>query len=257
MDFIHIGSILIAFWITIALMLCHYYSPIIAKISWLNSRVVTSFSGGVAVAYVFLHMLPDLVEGNVAVGKLLEQNKMLTPLLDLGIFILALVGFNIYYGLELLASRVSKEKPNQKEKIYYLHLLMYCLSNFLITYSMPLRVQTGFLYAVIFTFAIGLHFIFIDRNFNRHFKRYFTHSGRIFLLLALFIGWFISLITDPINMAVISLMIAFLSGSILYNVFREELPTSHNSSFISFTSGILVIMLILVFMTVYALNLTA
>jgi len=251
MDLIHLGSIIAAFWITVALMLCHYLSPLIIKIKWVNSRRITSFSGGVAVAYVFLHMLPSLVEGNQEIGKLLVRTQTLSPLLDLGIFVIALFGFIIYFGLEILATKTKSAEGVASLKVYYLHLFMYAIYNYLITYTMPLRVQTGIFYAIIFTFAMGLHFIFMDRSFNRNFYQHFSVGGRLFLTLALFLGWLTTYLTNPINTIAVSFMIAFLAGSILYTVFREELPASENSSFISFTIGALLITIILVCLDIF------
>ena len=35
--------------------------------------ILTPFAGGVAASYVFLPMLPELIEGNEAIGKLLKK----------------------------------------------------------------------------------------------------------------------------------------------------------------------------------------
>ena len=107
MEFIQLGSILEALVITLVLMASHYLFPLIKRLPGASEGKVTSFAGGVAVAYVFLHMLPELVEGNQAIGQALKDVERLTPLLDLAIFILALAGFTIYYGLELLARRAA------------------------------------------------------------------------------------------------------------------------------------------------------
>lgn len=239
MEYISLGSITIAFAMTAVLMVCHYLSPLITKIPGLDKRKTTSFAGGVAVSYVFLHMLPELVEGNEAIGEFLKKDISQTPIVDLGIFIVALFGFNLYYGLEQLARKASAGQTGSINQIYRLHLIMYCLYNFLITYTMPLRVQTGILYSIIFTAAMGLHFTMMDRNFNRHFSRNFSVNGRIILVLALLLGWVVTAITDPINVLAVCLMIAFLSGSILYNVFREELPLE-NTSYLAFSLGLII-----------------
>jgi len=231
-------------------MASHYLSPLVSAKSGLNQRKITSFAGGVAVAYVFLHMLPELVEGNEAIGQVLEHKVSLTPLLDLAIFIVALFGFTLYYGLELLASRAADKSPASSAKVYPLHLGMYCLYNALITYTMPLRVQTGIFFSIIFTVAMGLHFIMTDRNFNRHFYSRFSITGRILLLVSLFGGWLITALTEPINVLVVSLMIAFLSGSILYNVFKEELPAEQKSGYLWFTVGLVVTAALLAWQTV-------
>ncbi|MEW5912792.1 MAG: hypothetical protein AB1814_09570 [Thermodesulfobacteriota bacterium] len=232
MEFIRLGSILGALIITLLLMVSHYLSPLIKRLPGASERKVTSFAGGVAVAYVFLHMLPELVEGNQAIGQALQDVARLTPLLDLAIFILALAGFTIYYGLELLAQRAAGQGPGVSLRAYYLHLGMYGLYNFLITYTMPLRVQTGLFYAAIFSAAMALHFILSDRSFRRHFRAYFDLGGRLILVAALLAGWVVTALTEPINVELVSLMIAFLAGSILYNVFKEELPSGRNSSYL-------------------------
>ena len=246
MEFINLGNMFIALVITCVLMISHYLSPLLARIPGLGQRRVKSFAGGLAVAYVFLHMLPELVEGNDAIGRALEETVALTPLLDLGIFILALAGFSIFYGLELLAARAKAKGPEASANVYYLHLFMYCLYNILITYTMPLRVQTGLGYAVIFTVAMALHFILTDRGFNRHFHARFSLAGRLILLSSLFLGWLITALTEPINVLAVSLLIAFLSGSVLYNVFREELPAERGSSYPWFMLGILLTSVLLV-----------
>ncbi|MCF8033784.1 MAG: ZIP family metal transporter [Desulfarculaceae bacterium] len=238
MEFINLGSILEALVITLVLMLTHYLSPLIGRVPGGNERRLRSFAGGVAVAYVFLHMLPELVEGKDAVGEVLGQVEHLTPLLDLAIFLVALIGFTIYYGLELLATRQAERSPRAEGQVYALHLGAYCLYNFLITYTMPLRVQTGLGYAVIFTAAMALHFTFTDRGLNRHFPRRFHYKGRLLLVASLGAGWVVTALTDPINVLAVSLMIAFLSGSILYNVFKEELPTERESSYPWFSLGL-------------------
>lgn len=250
MEFIRLGSLLTALWITCFLMITHYASRFVSRARWLNPRVIGSFASGVAVSYVFLHMLPELVEGNETIGKMLAQSETLTPLMDLGIFIIALFGFTIFFGLEQLAEK--SKSQTALLNTYRLQLFMYCVYNFLITYTMPLRVQSGVLYALIFTVAIGIHFILTDRNFNRHFQQHFSHGGRLLLLGALFIGWLITAITDPINVLVVSLMIAFLSGSVLYNVFREEIPSGKQTSFLSFCAGIVIIAALLVALAVHA-----
>ncbi|RJX30560.1 MAG: hypothetical protein C4525_12590 [Desulfarculus sp.] len=238
MEFIRLGSILGALVITLLLMISHYLSPLIGRLPGASERKVTSFAGGVAVAYVFLHMLPGLVEGNQAIGQALRDVARLTPLLDLAIFILALAGFTLYYGLELLAQRAAGREPRAALRVYYLHLGMYGLYNFLITYTMPLRVQTGVFYAAIFSAAMALHFILSDRGLNRHFRAHFDLGGRLTLVGALLAGWVVTALTEPINVLLVSLMIAFLAGSILYNVFKEELPSGRSSSYPWFCLGL-------------------
>ncbi len=251
MDFIYLGNILIALGLTLVLIVCHFAAPFI--LGSFKSPFIKSFAGGTAVGYAFLHMLPELVEGKEAMGRLLMQTHSMSPLEDLGIFIVALLGFQLYLALEVFTVRRAASRaeadPSDSKGIYYLHLGMYAIFNFLVTYTMPLRVQTGLGYSLLFVFAIGLHFMMTDLGMSRYFSAFFTRSGRIVLLAALFLGWGVSAVTDPIHIMVAILMVAFLSGAILYTVFREELSFDRDSSFTAFSLGIVFTTVLLVILS--------
>lgn len=231
--------------LTVVLALFHYVSP------WLSMRFpgeghrFVSFTGGVAIAYVFLHMLPELVEQNEPIGHFLSQYHVLTPFVELSIFIAALFGFLLYYALELLAIDKANDAEEKNVWVYALHLGMFCLYNFLITYTMALRVKTGLSYSMMFTAAMALHFVLTDRKFVRLYPKQFSHMGRFILVLALWFGWAVSVFFDPVNVYVVALMVAFLSGSVLLNVFREELPLNNHARFSWFCTGAGIVMLVL------------
>jgi len=234
----------IAFAATVLLMIFHYLSPWFANHLPGNGRTFISFAGGVAVAYVFLHMLPNLVEYNKPIGEFLIANNWLTPFTELLIYIVALFGFLIYYGFDLLAERYRDSNHNDG-LVYGLHLGMFCLYNFLITYTMSLRAQTSITATVLFTFAMALHFVLTDRKFCRFYPVRFNHIGRFLLMSALLTGWLCSVIFDPVNVLIAALMLAFLAGSVLLNVFREELPATGLTSYFWFCFGALLITLTL------------
>jgi hypothetical protein len=83
----------------------HLAAPRIRCLPLVPERATASFAGGLAVVYVFLHLLPNFVEGNEAIGQVLDDVVEPTPLLDLGIFLVALAGFAVFYGLQRLADR--------------------------------------------------------------------------------------------------------------------------------------------------------
>lgn len=89
----------------VALLLAglHLAAPRIRRLPLVPESATGSFAGGLAVAYVFLHLLPEIAEGNEAVGEALSETLRPTPLVDLGIFLVALAGFTAFYGLERLA----------------------------------------------------------------------------------------------------------------------------------------------------------
>lgn len=234
----------IAFTATLFLMFFHFISPWLARHLPENGRAFVSFSGGVAVAYVFLEMLPNLVEYNKPIGEYLIKNHWLTSFTELLIYIVSLFGFLIYYGFDLIAERY-KDRGHNDKLVYGLHLSMFCLYNFLITYTMSLRAISSITATILFSIAMALHFILTDQKFCRLYKFQFNHFGRFLLIAALLIGWLFSVIFDPVNVMVVALMVSFLAGSVLLNVFREELPTVGMTSYVWFTSGAFLVTIVL------------
>lgn len=248
MLWINVSHLWVAFAATLVLMLSHSLGPWLTRKLPAKGRAFISFAGGVSVAYVFLDMLPNLVEYNKPIGEYLIQNQWLTSFTELSIYIVALVGFLIYYGLDLFAERYKTIK-NDNKIVYRLHLVMFCIYNILITYTMSLRALAGLTYTLLFTFAMALHFLLTDGKFCRMYPKYFNQFGRSILIIALFVGWFLSAVFDPVRVLFVAFMIAFLAGSILLNVFREELPNSDLASFPWFVLGAVLIALILLLQT--------
>ncbi len=91
----------------------HAAAPRIRKLPFVSETATGSFAGGLAVAYVFLHLLPEIAEGNEAIGEALSDVLRPTPLVELGIFLVALVDFTAFYGLERLAKRQGSPRPRR------------------------------------------------------------------------------------------------------------------------------------------------
>ena len=236
--------------LVIALLLAglHLAAPRIRKLPFVPERATGSFAGGLAVAYVFLHLLPEIAEGNEAIGAALSDVVDPTPLVDLGIFVVALAGFAAFYGLQRLADRrapvpaagsTGTEGAPEPGGVYRLHLGSFMVYNALITYTMALRLRTGIAFAVLFTVAMGLHFVLTDRSLEEHYPRRFPRSGRPLLAGALLAGWLVSAVLAPSSALVVALLTALLGGSILLNVFKEELPSTGRSSYPWFLVGLL------------------
>lgn len=242
-------SVVGALAIALVLAALHLLAPRIRRLPGVPEAATGSFAGGLAVAYVFLHLLPDVAEGNEAVGEALGQVFRPTPLSDLGIFLVALAGFTAFYGLERLADRTGASTPVRAAEnrpaeapagVYRLHLASFMVYNALITYTMVLRLRTGVAFALLFTVAMGLHFVLTDRGLEERYPRQFSIRGRLTLAAALLAGWVLSAVFAPSSALVVALLTALLAGSILLNVFKEEIPSGRRSSFSWFVIGLVV-----------------
>ncbi|NJC23947.1 hypothetical protein BJ994_003023 [Arthrobacter pigmenti] len=242
------GSLIIA----LVLAGLHLAALRIRKLPLVPEHVTGSFAGGLAVAYVFLHLLPEIAEGNEAIGELLEDTIEVTPLFDLGIFVVALTGFTAFYGLDRLATRRRTRDSGESGGVYWLHVGAFAIYNALITYTMTLRLETGVLFAILFSIAMGLHFVLTDRHLEEHYPRRFRTSGRLVLAGALILGWALSALFAPTSTVVVAILTALLGGSVLLNVFKEELPSNRGSSFPWFLAGLVLYSALLALITAAA-----
>jgi hypothetical protein len=228
-------AVLGALVITVLLVALHLAAPRIRRLPLVPEAATGSFAGGLAVAYVFLHLLPEIAEGNEAIGEALSDVVHPSPLLDLGIFVVALVGFTAFLALERLADRHAPRPVNGLDAtppvdrrptagVYRLQLGSFVIYNALITYTMPLRLRTGVLFALLFTLAMGLHFVLTDRSLEERYGTRFGRTGRLILAGALLLGWAAAALAAPTSALLVALLTALLGGSILLNVFKRRFP---------------------------------
>jgi hypothetical protein len=232
------ASVWIALGLTLVLAALHLLAPRIRSLPMVPERFTASFAGGLAVSYVFLHLLPELAAGNEAIGEALSDVIEPTPLMELAIFLVALIGFTAFYGLERLADRHGDRAGAGSAGVYWLHLASFGVYNALITYTMALRVRTGLAFALLFTIAMGLHFLLTDRGLAEHYPRRFRATGRLVLAGSLLAGWALAAVAAPVSTLAVAFLTALLGGSVLLNVFKEEIPSSRGSSFAWFAIGL-------------------
>ena len=249
-------AVLLALASALALAALHLLAPAIRRLPFVPEHATASFAGGIAVSYVFLHLLPELAEGNEELREVLGEQGPRSPLLGLEIFLVALVGFVVFYGLERLAERRQRpapveggtgrarsdevpEKGSANAAVFRLHLASFVVYNAIIGYTLPLDWRTSAAFAVLFTVAMGLHFVLSDRGLEEHYgSRFDRWPPRLLLAGALLVGWALAALFAPTSSVLVSLLTAFLAGSILLNVFKEEIPSARRSHFGWFVAGV-------------------
>lgn len=230
---------------TLVLVALHLLAPRLRRQRLLPEAAMASLAGGLAVSYVFLHLLPELTRGHLHLREVFPDEEAPTPLAELGIFLVALVGFALFYGLERLAERAARprrqrhSRPGPAPAQFWIHLGAFALYNGVITYTLPSTYRTGIAYAVMFTVAMGLHFVLTDRGLEEHYGAMFRRrSSPLVLAGALLLGWVLAVVAAPTSSLTVSLLVAFLAGSVLLNVFKEELPSARRSSLPWFLVGL-------------------
>ncbi|MEN6584197.1 MAG: hypothetical protein ABFD54_17265 [Armatimonadota bacterium] len=212
------------------------------RLSFLNvipRSIWLSMAGGVSVAYVFVHILPDLSHHQEVVQKLGVARSLST---ETHVYLLALVGLAVFYGLER-AARIDREQNRQLgagdetgARVFWLHMSSFGIYNMLIGYLLVHRERPGILSMVLFFVAMGLHFVVNDfALWNDHKDRY-RKIGRWILAATVIAGWAIGVLT-PVHPLLLAFLFAFLAGGVVLNVLKEELPAERKSRFWAFALG--------------------
>jgi len=197
-----------------------------------------SLAGGVSVAYVFVHVLPELSAGQQEV----EATGVLEAL-EHHTYLMALFGLAVFYGLERAArrSRASQRTTRDNEEpvgdIFWIHIGSFALYNALVGYLLLHREQPGLQGLVLFTLALGLHFVVNDVGLSSHYEERYRRAGRWLLAGAALFGWAVGLVAE-LDEAALALVFAFLAGGIVLNVLKEELPEERESRFWAFALGL-------------------
>jgi zinc transporter ZupT len=219
--------------LAIALSLVHLFARNIRTFNAIPRSRWLSFSSGVSVAYVFVHILPDLSAAQETIRQTLDETSVNQ---------MSLLGISAFYGLER-AVTVSRQRNQESGKgdipeigIFWLHIGSFAIYNALIGYLLFHREEPGLLSLLLFAIALGLHFIVNDYGLRENHKHIYDKTGRWILAVAVIVGAAIGYGTE-IHEAAIALLFAFLAGGIILNVLKEELPEERESDFGAFALG--------------------
>jgi hypothetical protein len=100
----------------------------------------------------------------------------------------------------------------------------------LIGYLFLHRLAAGLEDLLLFFVAMALHFVVNDHGLREHHKEAYLRKGRWVLAAAVVLGWVVGLLTEIPEVA-IAVLTAFLAGSVIMNVLKEELPEERESRF--------------------------
>ena len=196
-----------------------------------RSRLL-SLSGGASVAYVFVHALPELE----AAGVVLDRRITALAFVEEHAYLVALLGFVTFYGLERFVRGRSPEGARETSGVFWLHVGSFLVYNGLVGYLLFHQEAPGIGSLAIFALALGLHFLVNDYGLRHLHGAAYRRYGRWLLAGAVIAGGLLGALT-AIDRAMLGALFAFLSGGIVLNVIKEELPPERESRFSAFALG--------------------
>ena len=209
-------------WIKVLLLVViHLSATIIRPMLSSKERLVNSFGAGMAIAYVFIHLLPEISKGEKHLGMYS--------------FLVVLVGYVVYYFFNLKAQQVSDSHSHGH---YGAQILGGWLYSFIIVLGMPDAFQLSHLHVVLMAVAIGSHIVHSDYHLGITFQSKFDKHGKYVLATAPIAGLVTRWLLHPQSDVLIHVIMSLLAGSLIYTVARDELPNPTRYTLMWFVIGI-------------------
>ncbi|MBU9721474.1 MULTISPECIES: hypothetical protein [Bacillaceae] len=191
-----------------------------------------SFSGGLAVSYVFVYVLPSLHKEQVIVKKYTDYLTMESELYFIG-----LIGVLIFYGIQKFVRKVDRKgDPKKHTTLFFMQIIFFAIYNMLVAYITVSSDVAG-IQAVFYGLAIGLHFIAIAHDLWREYGVMYNQIGRYVLVLGIIAGWITGMLVQ-LSPLLQSIVFAFISGAMILNVLKYELPPDGEAHFPTFAIGV-------------------
>ncbi|NOQ15782.1 MAG: hypothetical protein GQ581_01850 [Methyloprofundus sp.] len=200
-----------------------------------------SFSAGASVAYVFIHVFPDI--------SILQQQLSGIPshhysgqFFNQPLYITALAGICLPYLLDTLEMRYAEhDKQCDRQvhlSIFGIRKLLYTFYNMMLAYMIVNRHTEGVLSMKIIVLVVAMHFIVLNANFKETYHDLFKKYIRWFAVLGLVLGGVLAKAVI-IPSFVLAYLFALIGGVITYTALKQELPKTNHRAPFHFLAGII------------------
>ncbi|RNA66281.1 hypothetical protein [Alteribacter keqinensis] len=235
---------LVSFLCVAGFIVVHLFSRNVTFLHTIPRSKVLSVAGGVSIAYVFMHILPEL---HMYQDELHTSEFHLFGLGDYHVYLASLLGLSAFYGLERMAKgTIEKGKRGEDENpwVFRTHILSFFFYNFLIGYLLLRGENRDPTELFLYFFALSVHFVSNDHALRQTHKEEYDVYGRYLLAGAVAAGWLTGIFVEVSEHGV-ALLFSILAGTMILNVLKEELPEERESNFWAFGVGVLLYTILL------------
>lgn len=194
--------------------------------------------GGAAVAYVFVYVLPKLAK----MQHIIVDEYGSPPILGNHLaYIVAMMGFLVYYGSDWAAEFAESRTPRNNEnsrapKIRYLQTVSFAGYNLLVGHILADLAQIGPRTFILGAVALILHLVGTAHHLRERDHTEYERALRWIFAASIFLGWVLGTLWR-LSAGTEALWFAFLAGAIIINVIWEELPSEQHGGFLPFLGG--------------------
>lgn len=199
-----------------------------------HHRALLSFAAGVAVAYVFVHLMPELSYASEVFIK--TSGIKFDFFASYHVYLFAMLGFMIFFGLDYMVKVSSDESQNTKPSIFSTHIVGFAIYVWLVSYLMVRGVREEPVSITLYAVAMGLHFCSVEHELYQEHAAIYLHYGRYILAFAALFGWIVAFFIELPKPIIITLL-GLISGGIIVNSMVAELPRDRTGKFLPFLAG--------------------
>ncbi|WP_146623326.1 hypothetical protein [Enterococcus florum] len=205
----------------------------------LNIHFMMSFAAGVGVSYAIIHLLPQLAYSqSVLIDQFGWDSGVRHTHSIYAIVLLGLVASHVVYKLDERNFSIVEKKDLASAELAYFwsDISFYMAYNLMIGYLVIANTFSEHFYIATYFVAFGLHFLMNDWTLSHDHGKLYNNIGRYMLSLSIFAGAVLSLVVQLPYFIVVSIE-AFITGALLMNIIKFELPDGNEGSIKSFLIG--------------------
>lgn len=196
-----------------------------------DRRSLVSFGAGVAAAYLFIGMMPELAEGMVKLDEAAGDGAGIL------VFVAALLGFLVFYGLDhstrIVPAAGEDAATHSEARVYGNGLYIW-----LLTYVMVLEADGAAIATLWYALAMSFHFLAIDHSLREKRGEVYDRQGRYLLAFCTVLGWIAAQVVELSDVTT-ALALGFVSGALTVNSAIMELSEGVGGRFLPFALGCL------------------
>ncbi len=216
----------------IILLAVHYRAAGILAMDRSRGLLLCVISG-VAMAYVFIDVLPHLSRKQMALDALLLGP--VATYLTHHVYLMALLGFCVYVGIRAFST--AEVEIQHSDRAYAAVVVSMCLYAAFIGYMLAEQPIYRPEPALLFGLAMGAHFLGLHHELLQDHERDYDRVVRYLLIGSTAVGWLGSLVYT-VSMPVFALGFAYIAGGIIAVGAISDLPRiSSGRSFAAFMAG--------------------
>ena len=199
-------------------------------------------ASGIAIAYVFVDILPHLAGKQRRLSGVIESGMW--QYLEHHVYLIALAGFCLYLGIELSLNR-GREKPgrdagsmNGEQFLVWLVALSIWLYSFFMGYFLAEQATHSYEPTLLFSLAVACHFIGLNHVFYRQRPAIYEGKLRYVYAIAPLLGCLTGIVTE-LSDAAFAVGFSWLAGGVISSAMSLELPRIQSSrQFCMFSLGV-------------------